>query len=80
MGCRARATLILERSAKDICRRDKRQNEAAGHADDLGDTHKITRFFQVAPPLVPFYEPWMRHSDRPRHREALHPLASVRSR
>jgi hypothetical protein len=27
------------------------------HIDDLGDTHKITRFFQMAPPLVPVYEP-----------------------
>jgi hypothetical protein len=25
--------------------------------DDLGDTHKITRFFQMSPPLVPIHEP-----------------------
>jgi hypothetical protein len=27
------------------------------HVDDLGDTHKIPRFFQMAPPMVPIYEP-----------------------
>jgi hypothetical protein len=27
------------------------------HIDDLGNTHKITRFFQMAQPLVPIYEP-----------------------
>jgi hypothetical protein len=25
--------------------------------DDLGDPHKVTRFLQMAPPLVPIYEP-----------------------
>jgi hypothetical protein len=32
---------------------------ARRHIDDLGDPHKITRFFQMAPPLVPIYEPWI---------------------
>jgi hypothetical protein len=27
------------------------------HVDDLGGTHKITRFFEMAPPLAPIYEP-----------------------